>query len=459
VSIKELATQAEERLASLAAEHGVPGVACGIDLAGEAIGIACGITHAHHPLPVDGETLFQIASNSKPFTATLVMTLVAEGRLDLDDPVSKHLPAFRMPGRRFEADVTVRHLLTHRVGWDGDALFVRQPDPPELASALAPMEAAAQLVPPGTAWTYSNAGFTVAGRLVEVLTGQSFEQALGERILAPLGMGRTVTRADQAIFHRIAMRHLSGRDMDPVPLPGGGWQPGWELAPIDTPAGGLVSCADDLMRWLRFWLARDDEGPALLPDALRLEMQREQLDRYNPLNGQAIGWAIRHDPAARVLNHGGLTAGYCSLTLFAPELDLAAVILTNGTSGAPVHTRFSQWLVGAVGGAEWVDPVALSPQPDLARYAGSYRGSFGVHEARVADGALEISTRRHPTEDGSWQPPPEGALTAKLVSRDHAVIVTPEALRGSLLDFDPDPDAPAPSWLRTGGRIAVRQDT
>ena len=454
--MEDLGRQSAELLESLVAETGVPGVSAGFDRGGRTELTNLGITHAQHPLPVDERTLFQIASNSKPFVATLVMSLVGEGRVGLDDPVKKHLAEFRMPDARDEDAVTVRHLLTHRVGWDGDALFVRQPEPPTLENALAPMAAARQLVPLGKHWTYSNAGFSVAGRLVEVLTGQSFDDVLRERILRPLGMERTFTRADDAIFHRVAMRHLSIPGRDPIPLPGGGWQAGWELTPIDVPAGGLVSCVEDLLRWLCYWLGRPEESSGVpLSDELRVAMQEEQLAPWNPRDGQAIGWAVRHDPGASIRCHGGLTAGYCSFTLFSPELDLAAAILVNGTSGASVHAKWSQWLVGAVGGAPWTAPEPLEPQPELERFSGSYWGSFGTVRVSTRDGDLEFDTQRHPTDDGSWQPPPEKPSRGRLYAERHVAFSEPAHLKGARLEFDPDHDPP--QWLRIGGRICVRE--
>ncbi len=449
-----------DRVFELARRHDVPGVAVGVDEAGDTA-LAChGVTHVCHPLPVDEHTLFQIASNSKPFVASLVLGLVEEGRLALDDPVRSHLPAFRMPDPRHDEAVTVRHLLTHRVGWDGDALFVRPLGEPGLAGIFEPMARARQLVPPGGAWTYSNAGFSVAGRLVEVLSGLPFETALRRRILEPLGLARTCTRADDAIFHRVAMRHLSVPGRAPIPLPGGGWQRGWELPLHDAPAGGLVSCVADLLAWLRFWLGRPlpDGRAAPVGASLRATALEEQIAPINPTNGQAVGWAIRYDPATRVYGHGGLTAGYCSFTLFSPALDLAAVVLTNSTSGTLLHTELTRWLVGEAGGRPWRDPEPLVPQPDLARYAGDYWGAFGTTRVRTAsapDGLeLELATERHPTDDGSWQPPPEPPLRARLYARDLAVAIAPEPSRGALVDFDPDGAAPA--WLRIGGRICVR---
>lgn len=444
-----------ERLAALAERHNVPGVVAGVDLGGETFFACRGVTHLRHPLPVDPDTLFQIASNSKPFTATLVMQLVAEGAVGLDDPVRKHLPAFRMPERRWDDAVTVRHLLTHRVGWDGDALFVRAPNPPALDNLFDAMARARQLVPPGGPWTYGNAGFSVAGLLVEVLRGKPYAQVLRERILEPLGMTRTCTRADEALFHRVAMRHLSLPGREPIPLPGGGWQPGWELAPVDAPAGGVVSSAADLLRWLRFWLGRPDAGATPpLDDASRALTTADQLPPWNPASGHAIGWAVRLHPAARLLHHGGVTAGYHSLTLFAPSLDLAMVVLTNSTSGGLVHLELVRWLVGEVAGAQFVEPVPLSDPPPLAPYTGTYWGSFGLTRVREVDRELELSTERHPTADGSWQPPPEPPVRLRLCSPVLAIATAPEASSGALLDFEPGTSSPG--WLRFGGRISVR---
>jgi CubicO group peptidase (beta-lactamase class C family) len=217
----------------------------------------------------------------------------------------------------------------------------------------------------------------------------------------------------------------------------------------------VLSSAADLLRWLRFWLGRPDaDATPPLDAATRALTCADQLPPWNPTSGHAIGWAVRLDPAARLLCHGGVTAGYHSFTLFAPSLDLAMVVLTNSTSGGLVHAELVRWLVGEVGGRPYAAPVPLSDPPPLGPYTGTYWGSFGLTRVREVDGELELATERHATADGSWQPPPEPPVRLRLCSPALAIATAPEASRGALVDFEAD--ASPPGWLRFGGRISVR---
>jgi hypothetical protein len=204
--------------------------------------------------------------------------------------------------------------------------------------------------------------------------------------------------------------------------------------------------------WLRFWLGRSDGAAGAVPlgSVARELALEEQMPRYGPTDGQALGWAIRFDPSARVFGHGGLSAGYCSYTLFAPDLDLAAVVQTNSTSGAGVHSELTRWLVGEIGGVPWSEPEPLRPQPeDLSRYAGIYWHSFGTTRvSSTPEGELLFETTRHSTEDGAWPPPPGGPLSGRLIARDHTSVTTPGPEQGSILDFDPGtrPGGLTPDW-------------
>ena len=432
-----------------------PGAAVGVWHAGQETLTARGVTNAEHRLDVDERTLFQIASNSKTFTATLVMQLVERGQVDLDRPVQDYLPRFRLPDAARSGDVLVRHLLTHRVGWDGDELFVRPPGERVLSDVYERMSNARQLVPPGSDWTYNNAGFSVAGHLVETLHEKPFDQVLRSELLEPLGMNHTFTRADQVVTHRVASPHLSSAKIAPVVLRGGGWQPGWEIEPHDTPAAGLVSCVDDLLRWLRFHLGELDSDSAPLSRQTLRAMHAPAVERWNADSGHAIGWAIWYAGDTPIRNHGGLTAGYCTLTLFSPEHELAAVFLTNSTAGGRLHRNLSRFVVSQLTGAPTDPPEPLRKQPPLQEFAGVYRGSFGLRTVTALDRELELTTRAHSTEDGSWQPPADPPLRLRFYEPDLAVVVEPETHRGMLVDFGRSNGAVG--WLRLGARIHTRE--
>lgn len=453
----DLAAVLDERVAALAERLGVPGVACAVDIGGESVEAHHGVTHLEHPLPVDGGTLFQIASMSKPFAATVVMLLVTDGLVALDDPVIDHLGEFATDGGRHDRDVTVRHLVTHTTGWDGDELLVHPVLGGTLADAPAVMAGARQLVAPGTDFTYNNGGFAIAGRLVETVTGRPFAAVLRERILEPLGLSRTATSADEAIVHRVAMRHRTA-DGDTAVLYEAGWQPGWALDPIDLPVGGLISCTDDLLAWLRHWLRPDDADALDLSPATRAAMLEPASGWFNPTTAQGIGWAVRRHPGGVVHGHGGLTAGYCSYSFFCPELDLAAAVLTNSTTGTALCSALTDEIVATVSGIPREDPSPLAPPPDLGPLEGRYHGAFGIITIAVADDAITCTTERHPIEPGTWQPEAEPPRTAVLYGPDHAVVTAPSYFAGTLVDFGPRGDGGHPAWIRSGGRIHTRID-
>src|SRR6266508_2035495 len=160
----------------------VPGVAVGILADDRTLMAGFGVTNVEHPLPVTAQTLFQIGSITKTFVATAIMRLVEAGALALDVPVRTYLPAFRLADQTVAERVTLRHLLTHTAGWDGDydADFGDGDD--ALERVVESMDLVPQLTVPGSVFAYNNAGFYVVGRLIEVVTGQPFESAMHELV-------------------------------------------------------------------------------------------------------------------------------------------------------------------------------------------------------------------------------------------------------------------------------------
>ncbi len=157
-------------------EFGVPGVALGIVHNGTVSIRGLGITNVEDPLPVTAHTVFPIASISKTFAATAMMRLVEQGKVDLQAPVRKYLPDFRVRDEAASRDATVWHLLTHLGGWEGQ---VSGPDrgTETLANFVTTITDLMQVAPPGAAWSYNNAGFSIAGRVIEVATGTPINRA------------------------------------------------------------------------------------------------------------------------------------------------------------------------------------------------------------------------------------------------------------------------------------------
>ena len=217
----------------------VPGVAIGMLRAGDIEVATFGVTSVEHPLPIDGDTLFQIASVTKTMTATVIMRLVERGALDLDEPVRRYIPAFRLRDPAAQDRATVRHLVTHTGGWLGDCFadFGNGDDALErYVTAMAELE---QITPLGEIWHYSNSSFALLGRLIEVATGKTYEEATRELLFLPLGMTRSCFSAGEAITHRVAVGHVIVDEKPTVARP-------WAFPRATTPVGGVVSTANDL---------------------------------------------------------------------------------------------------------------------------------------------------------------------------------------------------------------------
>ncbi len=194
-------------------------------------------------LPVTPHTLFCIGSISKTLTATLIMRLVEQGKLDLDAPVTKYLPDFK-PGNRFDTPVTLRQLMAHRSG------LVREPpvghyfddSAPSLARTVRSLNRSEVVYAPGSRTKYSNAGVAAVGLVLEEAERQPFARYLSRTLLVPLGMGHSTFEPDPAItkdLARAVMWTYHGREF-PAPT--------FELG--TAPAGSMYSTANDLARFL-----------------------------------------------------------------------------------------------------------------------------------------------------------------------------------------------------------------
>jgi CubicO group peptidase (beta-lactamase class C family) len=392
----------QRRLDELAVKHGVPGATAGVRVGDDVEVVATGVTRLGSQVAVTPDTLFLIASITKVWTATLVMGLVDEGRVDLDAPVSDYLdPPLRLADSEVAKTVTVGQLLCHSGGFFGDADEPGDRDDEAVRRTVEGYDELTQLHRPGALFSYSNAGFNVLGRLVECVTESTWDHALRTRLIEPLGLEHTSTLPEKTMTRL----HVVGHE------PAG---PGTlELKPVSTwldprgsgPCGGtLATTAADLLGFARLHL-RDGVAPSgtrLLEAATAQAMREPRIDQPDPSMSPAWGWGwgIARVDAPRVVEHGGNTCGQESLLIVVPEHDLAVCALTNGDVQGLLRDQFAAGLLEDLVGVSWPRvPDPVDGDVDTAPFLGSYRrseeltidvtaGESGLEAAFVTSGRI-----------------------------------------------------------------------
>jgi CubicO group peptidase (beta-lactamase class C family) len=411
VDAHPVAAELREVLAAAVAEHHVPGSAAALLVDGQVHVAAVGVTNVDHPAPVEPATLFQVGSVTKTLCSAAVALLVEEGSVAFADPVARHLPDLGpATGLDLEA-VTVEHLLSHTSGIDGDWLFTTG------GTEVADLAGAPSLFPPGTAFSYSNAGFSLAGAIVEAVTGRSFPDVVTDRLLRPLGCGAACFTADAAITRSVAAPHWVF-DGTAYVIRGAGWQPGWELGAVDLAAGGLVASVEDLARWGRAQLdGLAADGSVLLSDESRARLHRPVV-RADARTEIALDWFV----AGSTLGHGGLTAGYATDLVVAPDAEVVVAVATHATNGASVNQVVRRALLARHAGIVERDP---EPQPsaelDLTSVVGTYRHSLGEVDVALGTEPGTVVATSRARDDRVWQPPPDPPLTLAPAGPDHLV--------------------------------------
>ncbi|TQM84921.1 CubicO group peptidase (beta-lactamase class C family) [Saccharothrix saharensis] len=381
----------QRRLSELCEEHLVPGASLAVLVDGEVHECATGVLHRGTGVEATTDSLFQIGSITKLYTATLVMQLVAEGVLDLDAPVVTVLPEFAVADEVATKTVTPRQLLSHTSGIDGDFFHDTGRGDDCVAAYVAACAGLGQNHPPGATMSYCNSGFTVLGRIVEVLTGQVWDVALRERLLDPIGAHRTVTLPEDVLRFRSALGHLGEPGEEPVPAPV------WGLARSAGPAGTINATAADVLRFARLHLdgGRAPDGTVVLPAEHVAAMHRPFVQL--PAGHAArmcwgLGWITYDWPGGPVIGHDGATVGQKAFLRVVPGAGVAAVLLTNGGVPAEVSQRLFAELLGEHAGVvvPTFEPPAEPPEVDLSRYVGSYvREGYDV-EVSERDGLLRL---------------------------------------------------------------------
>jgi CubicO group peptidase (beta-lactamase class C family) len=412
----------------------VPGAALTIVKDGETVvAKGYGVRRLGAPAPVDGRTLFGIASNTKVFTATALALLVEEGKIEWDAPVVRYLPAFAMFDPYVTRELTVRDLLVHRSGLGlgaGDLLWWPPStyDRPEIARRLRFIKPVTSF---RTAYAYDNVLYLVTGELIAAVTGQSWEDFVTTRVLAKVGMTGTNVR------NSLALPGMSGGNVAATHAPiDGKVRP---IAPFGSdntnPAGGINSSAEDMAKWLKVRLS-----DGMLADGSRLfsaETARQLSTIVTPMPiddprveipplranfvGYALGLRVRDYRGRKLVLHDGGLPGYVSRVATIPESGVGVALLTNQEStpalgaivyhildhylGAPpfdwlgayeaLNARVEAQIAEAEQRAAVARDAASRPSLPLAKYAGTYRDAWYGNIAIAFEGGRLVMRFSH----------------------------------------------------------------
>ena len=362
--------------------HVVPGLAVGIQVGDEVVfEQGFGYADIDDRRLVSVDTKYRIASHSKLFTATAIMRLVDAGRLQLDDPVARHVPWFRSAADPNMAAMTLRALLTHASGMnrDGETAHWQNDEFPDQASLEAQVAAGVSVFETGEHWKYSNLAYTVLGQAVAAVTGQSYEAAVRELVIDALGLSATspdfddASLADHATGYGIRYPGARRERFDHV------------HARVMNSATGFSSTVRDL---LAFYAAHRPGDDRLLSDVAKREMHRTQFE-----DGEyrwAIGFSVDQSAGVRSFGHGGAYPGFMTASARLPEYDTALVVLTNAMDGRPQFflDGMTQLIRYAIEQAEALRATASDDPGFYDRLAGTYGSRWGVFIAGRLGGRL-----------------------------------------------------------------------
>jgi CubicO group peptidase (beta-lactamase class C family) len=333
-------------------------------------------------IPADPSTLYSLASISKPFTATAVMQLVEQGRVDLDRPVDDYLGGVRITGLAGDrAGATVRRVLSHTAGLPLHYHFFYKGDttPPDVRRAIA--RYGRTVFPPGEVYSYSNLGFGILGEMAGQVAGTSYESYMRDRVFRPLGLTSTTIGtgegiANSAVRYDGAHRPIPYYDFD------------------HRGASAIYSSAHELVRFGMFHLKQQPrDAPAtwkrVLADSTIERMQRIATPGDSS-SGYGLGWFVDDDLGIRRVRHTGGMPGVATILSLYPTQGLVVVVLSNQSSGLPgrIATEIASAVLPPSYGRALAARRAATPAPQLPfrpapELVGEWRGTLRTYEDTI----------------------------------------------------------------------------
>ncbi len=448
--ISEIMCEVEPTIHAKMDEWQTPGVSIGVYDGGETTEKTYGIASIATHQPITPDTMFQIGSISKIFTTTLVMTLVDEGLVSLDVPVIGYLPDLPLADEQARQSITLRHLLTHTAGFYGDRFDDQGYGDDALARAVAAFSSLPQQTAPGEIWTYCNAGFDLAGRIVEVILGERFEDAMRTRVFEPAGMQNVTYFAQEAILHAVAVGHgPDGKGGTKIFSP-------WPIPRRSNPAGGISTIPADLLRFAHMHMndGEIDGRRILRPQSAQL-MRTKQVDA-DAGREWGLGWSLRTIDRTKISEHNGATNGFTARLTTIQEKQFAIAILTNGDRGGNVHSAISSAVLERRFGFKEQKPRPVEIDDSLlARYAGRYRQDLAEMDLTLEEGQFSVTRRSTNPFSGEQT---EREPFKFVPTGERRLIAVGGESDGSEADLILNPDGSV-RFLRFGGRLAFPVST
>jgi CubicO group peptidase (beta-lactamase class C family) len=444
-------------LDALAKQHKVPGASLGILQGAEVVVLATGVANRNTGVPVTPATLFQIGSNTKLYTATLVMQLVDEGKVDLDAPVKRYLKDWELTDAKARDVITVRHLMTHTSGIEGDVFDEFGRGDEGIERFVGYTKELGVVYPPGEMWSYCNTGWTMLGRLVEVVREEPYHKVMRERLLDPIGARATTVLPEEMLAHSCAVGHvIPGKGADPI-VP-----PRVVMSYSHAPAGSMTaSTPAELLAFVQLHLnngrAKDTTQVLSAESAQAMQQAQAKFPRTVLATGMGLGWMLSEWGGERVIGHGGGTIGQLSFLQVLPDRSFGLALFTNCMTGGALWRDLSRYLYPEFVGVapnELPKEPAVAPKIDVKRYEGTYT-RYGLELTVKQDDGRLVAVAK-----------PTGSMAA-LGNQEQTIPIRPidkelflanqggEDVLAQFLDFD---RSGRPRYLYVGSRVSRRTD-
>jgi CubicO group peptidase (beta-lactamase class C family) len=336
----------------------------------------------------------------------------------------------------------MRHLLSHTGGWVGDYFDPIGRGDDVLAQMVSRLDRLEQLTPLGEVWSYNNAGFYIAGRVIEVVTGKPFEAAMQELVLEPLELERCFFFAEDVMTHRFAVGH--DRDGN-VARP-------WPIGRPSAAVGGVIASASELLRYARLQFGESD----LLSRESLAEMSTAQADSPGAQGADEVGlgWYLSEREGRSFLTHGGATNGQQARLVVAPAERFALAVLTNHDDGGALAAELLTAALRSAFGIEPTEPVHLErTREELDQYVGTFEAPLTRLVLTVDSDSLVLEIVPRGGFPAPESPPNPGPPPTRLAFLEPDVVLALDPqVRGSRADFLRGPDGEI-AWFRFGGRL------